>query len=187
MLSSIKEIIKSDLYRYIKNTSFKNFIKVLNLNAGFRFIYFFRKASNYKKNSIRGFYYQFRLRILINKFGIQIYPYTKIGKGFYIGHFGTIVISPETIIGKNCNVTHGVTIGRTNRGKRKGYPKIGNSVWFGANSTVVGNIKIGNNVLIAPNAYVNFNVPDNAIVLGNPGKIIPNKKATEYYINNKIR
>lgn len=49
---------------------------------------------------------------------------------------------------------------------------------------VVGNIKIGNNVLIAPLSYVNFDVADNAVVIGNPGKVF-NYKGSGKYINNK--
>ena len=56
-----------------------------------------------------------------------------------------------------------------------------------ANSTIVGNVKIGNNVLIAPGAFVNFDVPDNSIVIGNPGKIIEREESpTSKYIVYKL-
>lgn len=77
-------------------------------------------------------------------------------------------------------------IGQENRGKRKGTPIIGNEVWIGANAVIVGNVKIGNDVLIAPLSYVNFDVPDHSIVVGNPAKIISKEFATKDYINNKI-
>lgn len=77
-------------------------------------------------------------------------------------------------------------IGQENRGKRKGTPIIGNEVWIGANAVIVGNVKIGNDVLIAPLSYVNFDVPDHSIVVGNPAKIISKEYATKDYINNKI-
>lgn len=86
----------------------------------------------------------------------------EVGKGFYLGHFGMIVINGEVKIGDNCNINQGVTIGAENRRKRKGVPVIGNRVWIGASSVVVGRISIGNNVLIAPLTYVNFDVPDNS-------------------------
>ena len=90
-------------------------------------------------------------------------------------------------IGDDCNVAAGVTIGQENRGKRKGAPTIGNKVWIGTNAVVVGNVTIGDNVLIAPNVYVNFDVPSNSIVIGNPGKIIPNRHdATEGYCHNLV-
>ena len=59
-------------------------------------------------------------------------------------------------------------------------------MWIGVNSTIVGKIKIGNNVLIAPNSFVNVDVPDNSVVVGNPCKIIYKENATENYINNKV-
>lgn len=77
-----------------------------------------------------------------------------------------------------------MTIGQENRGRRKGAPTIGNKVWLGVNSTIVGNITIGDDVLIAPNSYVNFDVPPHSIVIGNPGKIIHRENATQDYINN---
>lgn len=118
------------------------------------------------------------------KYGFQIGG--KIGQGFYIGHFGTIVSSVETVIGENCNIGHGVTLGLARRGEKVGAPVIGNEVWIGAGAILVGKISIGSNVLIAPGAYINFDVPSNSIVIGNPGIIKPSKNATEGYINNKI-
>jgi len=68
-------------------------------------------------------------------------------------------------------------------GKKKGVPTIGDNVFMGRNSIIIGNVNIGHNVLIAPGAFVNFDVPDNSIVIGNPGQIIPqNSSPTEKYI-----
>ena len=107
----------------------------------------------------------------------------KIEEGFYLGHPYNITINEESILGKNINIHKGATIGKENRGKKLGAPQIGNNVYIGVNSTVVGKIEIGNDVLIAPNTYVNFNVPSHSIVIGSPGVIIPNEKATEGYVN----
>ena len=79
-----------------------------------------------------------------------------------------------------------MTIGQENRGGRKGTPIIGNEVWIGVNATIVGAIHIGNDVLIAPNTYVNCDIPDHSIVFGNPCIIKPRQCATEGYINNKV-
>lgn len=106
---------------------------------------------------------------------------TKIDRGFRIVHFGHIVINPLTIIGKNFNISHGVTLGHA-EGKQYGSPIIGNNVSIQTNAVVVGSLTIGDDVLIAPNAFVNFDVPDGAIVLGNPGKIISKEKASGKYI-----
>ena len=63
-----------------------------------------------------------------------------------------------------------------------GSPTIGNCVYIGVNATLVGNIHIGNDVLIAPNSYINFNVPDHSVVIGNPGIIHHKENATEKYV-----
>ncbi len=89
-------------------------------------------------------------------------------------------------MGKNINISKGVTNGQENRGKRKGVPIIGNDVWIGANATIVGKITIGDDVLIAPNSYVNIDVPSHSIVLGNPCIIKQSEHATESYINNRV-
>ena len=79
-----------------------------------------------------------------------------------------------------------MTIGRENRGKREGSPIVGDCVWIGTNAVVVGKITIGDDVLIAPGAFVNFDVPPHSIVVGNPAKIISRENATEKYIENKV-
>lgn len=179
MKSELKKIIQADMSRYYDKVPVMKPIQV-------RYLKTYRKAAYYKKKSLRGMYYRFRLKQLSEKTGIQIPTKAQIGKGFYVGHFGTIIINPDAIIGENVNVATGVTIGKTNRGNSKGVPKIGNSVWIGTNAVIVGNIKIGDDVLIAPNAYVNVDVPDHSIVIGNPAVIHPRENATEGYINNRV-
>ena len=182
----MESIIKSDLYRYLpQKYTFQLLLKGFRI-PGFFFTFLIRKASLNKKHSIIGIFLRLLLRRYSYKFGFHIPLGTKIGKGFYIGHFGNIVISSRSIIGDNCNITHGVTIGAINRGDRKGAPEIGNFVWMGAHCILVGNIKIGSNVLIAPGAFVNFDVPNNSIVIGNPGKIIQKPNPTDSYINNYL-
>jgi serine O-acetyltransferase len=180
----MNQLIKKDLYRYSgKKYSFALLLIFLFKVPGFSYTYFLRKANQNKKYSIRGIFYRLLHKKKGYKYGFQIPVGTKIGGGFYIGHFGNIVINPNARIGCDCNIHQGVTIGQANRGKLKGCPTLGDKVWIGPNAVIVGNIKIGNNVLIAPNAYVNFNVPDNSIVIGNPGIIKPKNNPVEGYIN----
>ena len=148
----------------------------------------FRKANYYSKKNKKffSFFWRLKLKSLRNKYDFNLYAETQIGEGLFIGHNGPIIINEKAIIGKNCNIATGVTIGQENRGKRKGTPIIGNKVWIGTNAVIVGNVNVGNNVLIAPNAFVNFDVPSNSIVIGNPAKIIHSDNATENYINNLV-
>lgn len=142
-----------------------------------RYLYLIRR----KKTKVRTL---FAIRAA-RKYGLEILS-DNIGPGLYIGHAHNINVNPEAVIGKNCNLNKGCTLGKENRGKREGAPILGDNVWIGTNSVVVGKVHIGNDVLIAPNAYVNFDVPDHSIVLGNPGKIIKKDNATEGYITMRI-
>ena len=120
-----------------------------------------------------------------NRRFIEMSVDTKIGDGLYFGHAYAIMINPKTIIGKNCNIHKGVTLGQENRGGRKGTPIIGNEVWIGINSTIVGHVHIGDDVMIAPNTFINCDVPSHSIVFGNPCVIKRKENATLGYINSK--
>ena len=150
-----------------------------------RFHYYFRKAQN-ATNPLLKLYYRWVFSRLKKKKHIEIYAGTKIGRGLYLGHPYCITLNPEVRLGSNINLHKGVTIGQENRGPRKGTPVIGDCVWIGVNATVVGNIRIGNDVLIAPNSYVNCDVPDHSVVFGNPCVIKPREHATEGYINRTV-
>lgn len=178
--------IQKDFYRESGKwlSGFQILIKCVNPNL--HFMYILRKAQRHRKTPVLGLWWRIVLRHFQIKYGFQIYPETEIGEGLYLGHWGSLVINPKAKIGRNCNIAQGVTIGQQNRGKNEGYPKIGDEVWIGPNAVLVGNITIGNNVLVAPNAYVNFDVPNNSVVAGNPAKIYPNEEATSGYINNKV-
>lgn len=182
-MKNLKNIIKEDLYRIGGLKGFRGFIIGFLTIPQFRFIYFFRLGFKYSNILFIGFLFRVIIKFYSYRYGFQIYIKTRIGKGFYIGHHGTIVINSKTVIGDYCNITHNVTIGQISYGKSKGTPEIGNKVWIGTGSVIVGGIKIGSNVLIAPNSFVNFDVPDNSLVIGNPGKIIYKENATENYIN----
>ena len=165
-------MLKEDLYRYEgeHSRSCATKLRYFFFTPGFTFTFFFRRASACRTVFGKILYYPF---YHITKFitGIQIPVGTKIGKGLKIGHFGTIVINPEAVIGENFNIAQGCLVGNA-QGRRRGVPTIGDNVVMGANSVVVGNVKIGNDVLIAPLAFVNIDVPDNCIVIGNPAKVI---------------
>jgi serine O-acetyltransferase len=173
--------IAADLFRYEGRTGFKGLLRGL-ITPGFRYMFVVRKIAKTSKYSPMWLIYRLILRRYSFKFGFQIPHTTQIGEGFYIGHFGALVVSPNAKIGKNCNVAHGVTIGMANRGRLRGAPTIGDKVWIGTGAVIVGKITIGDNVLIAPNSYVNVDVPPFSLVLGNPCKIVPKDDPIDRYI-----
>lgn len=178
-----KQYATCDFGRYGRKNNILSKILLLNSNPELRFLFFFRISKLYSRINPIGIISRLYLGILRSRFGIQIPILTKIGKGFHLNHYGGIVINQGVVIGENCNVSQGVTIGNVSRGKLKGCPVIGDRVWMGANSVVVGKITIGNDVLIAPLSYVNFDVPDNAIVSGNPAKIVSYNTSAVYIKN----
>jgi serine O-acetyltransferase len=138
----------------------------------------------YNKKSLRGIVYRILKRRYRFKYGYEISSDARIGEGLYLSdHCGPVIIGP-TKIGKNCNISHSVTLGRAYKSEIIGRPILDDYVWIGAGAVLVGNISIGKNVLIAPNSFVNFDVPDNSLVIGNPGKIIQKDNPTKLYINN---
>ncbi len=146
----------------------------------------YRKASVYSNRTIPGIINRIRLQRLSEKTGFQIPTKTKIGPGLRLAHTGSIIINPDAVLGSNINLAPGVVIGKANRGPRKGTPIIGNKVWIGTNSVIVGKVEIGEDVLIAPGAFVNTDVPAHSVVIGNPAVIHHREKATEGYINNIV-
>ena len=182
----MNDIIQKDLYRYEGERSKlrKTFLRYLFFTPGFQFTYFFRKASN-AKSSIAKVFWTILHRLCMWKFGIQIPVGTEIGEGFRIAHFGTIVVNPSARIGKNFTISQGALIGNSG-GKHPGSPQIGESVFVGANAIVIGGITVGDNCMIAPGSFVNFDVPEDSIVIGNPAKVIPATAPSKKYIVYKV-
>lgn len=112
--------------------------------------------------------------------GISI-PYSaQIGPQFYIGHFGGIIINAKAVIGNNCNISQGVTIGVSGRGEKRGVPRIGNHVYIGANATIVGNVEVGDYCVVAANSLVVSSVFPNKTVAGVPAKEISDNTSKGY-------
>lgn len=106
-------------------------------------------------------------------------PYNlTIGKGSKFPHcaLGSL-FHPDTIIGENCIILHGVTVG--GREGHNGLPVIGNNVRIGAHAMILGNIKIGDNAIIGASSVVLNDVQPNTIVAGNPAREIRKKLTTK--------
>lgn len=180
--------IRADLYRYGGDASWRNFVRQFVRTPGFRFTFYLRKlaALRGKRGPLARLAYAYN-RVLFwhisMRCNFDISPATVIGPGLYVGHWGGIYVSHQAVIGSNVNIARGATIGPESRGKRKGAPTIGDRVWIGTYAIVVGNIRVGDDALIAPGAFVNFDVPSSSVVIGNPGKIVSDRGSAGY-VNN---
>lgn len=171
-MSRFKELYNADIARYGGKPEF--YIRI------FHFLH--RKAAVVSFTPMR-LVYKVLFRIWANLRGLEIAANLQIGGGIYIGHAYNITINARAKIGRNCNIHKGIVIGQANRGARKGYPIIGDRVWIGINSAIVGKVTIGDDVLIAPNSFVNVDVPSHSVVFGNPCIIKHRDCATEGYVN----
>lgn len=147
------------------------------LHHNLRYVRLWRKYQQKPNPLLRLRLYRYML-----KYGLEISVGASIGEGLYLGHPYNITVAEGVRLGKNVNLHKGCTIGRENRGKRIGTPTIGDCVSVGINATIVGNITIGDDVLIAPNSFVNFDVPSHSVVIGNPAVIHSRTDATESYV-----
>lgn len=177
-------LIKSDYKKYKKYGG--NFISIIFFTQGFWAIFQYRIA-----------HYVFNLKIPILKqilqvitliwqklieitAGISLPASVQIGHSFYIGHFGGIFLNANTIIGKNCNISQGVTIGVSGLNEKRGVPNIGDNVYIGANAVIAGKISIGNNALIGGCSLITSDVEEESIMLGVPAIKISNNGSRGY-------
>ncbi len=104
--------------------------------------------------------------------GIEIHPGAQIGKGLFIDHGTGVVIGETAIIGDNCTLYQGVTLGGTGKDKGKRHPTLGDNVMIGSGAKVLGPFTVGSNSKIAANAVVLSEVPENSTCVGVPARIV---------------
>lgn len=108
----------------------------------------------------------------VRKTGIEIHPGAKIGKGLFIDHGNGVIIGETTIIGDNCTLYQGVTLGGTGKEHGKRHPTLGNNVMVSAGAKVLGSFTIGDNSKIGSGSVVLNEVPPNSTVVGVPGRVV---------------
>ena len=111
--------------------------------------------------------------------GIEIHPGAVIGRRFFIDHGMGVVIGETAIIGDDCMLYHGVTLGGTTWDKVKRHPTLKNGVVIGAGAKILGPITLGDNVRVGSNSVVVRSIDDNETVVGIPGRIVRQKTEDE--------
>jgi serine O-acetyltransferase len=167
MNSTLFDLIRGDYERHGRTVANAAFLSL----AVYRFGRWGLALPNPVARSVASRIYGFLNLVLANLTKIWIPPQVRIGADFHIIHAeGSLSIHPDTVIGDRVGVMHNVTIG-TNMDS--GAPVIGDDVFIGVNSSVLGSIKIGDRVRIAANTAVTTDVPSDSIVVGSPGRIYP--------------
>ena len=104
--------------------------------------------------------------------GIQLPLGTSVGGGIMMHHFSCIVIARSAVIGENCTIHQGVTIGRVTAGKHAGVPTLADHVVAFAGAKIIGNITLGSHTVVGANAVVIRDIPDNCVAVGVPAKVV---------------
>lgn len=154
-----------------KDPAATNTLEILCTYSGLHAILIYRLA-----NKIYKYKLPFIPRFLsfIGRFltGIEIHPGAEIGQRLFIDHGMGVVIGETTIIGNDCTLFQGVTLGGTGKESGKRHPTLGNNVVVGSGAKILGSMRIGNNVRIGAGSVVISEVPDNCTVVGVPGKVV---------------
>lgn len=175
-----ERLFQYDYYRMTGEDSFRKAALLFATRQGIRWAYYFRKLQEGRR------WAKICLFLISRKYGIEVSESAEIGKGIYLGHSYNITIGDGVIIGDNVNLHKGCTLGHIRTGTRSGSPRLGNCVFVGINAVIVGGVTIGDDVLIAPNAFVNFDVPSHSVVIGNPGIIYHKENATIDVITYRV-
>lgn len=179
--SDLRHYIASDLYRYLTSDSIRAFLRGWYI-AGFRYTFFMRCCRYFAAKGwiIRILYFICRaaLRHYSVKYGFQIPWQTNIGPGLFIGHYGAIIVNPNSAIGANCNISVGVLLGLNHKMDADGhslgfeYPVVGNRVSLGNNCKIIGGVEVGDNCMVGVGAVVTKSLPANSVAVGCPAKVI---------------
>ncbi|MBD1394075.1 serine acetyltransferase [Mucilaginibacter glaciei] len=118
--------------------------------------------------------------------GVELPRKLTVGKNLVFYHGQGLVVNFKTVIGDNCTLRNGVTIGHKKLadGSLSACPVIGNQVDIGANVCIIGDITIGDNVTIGAGAVVVKSIPANSVAVGNPARVLENKVEAVTRIEN---
>lgn len=183
--ASYRALLFADVYRLAGRASWRIVWQRYWRGEAFRYVFWLRTATFTREHALLRWvlYFPLARRMLQRyryKLGISIPCTTQVGPGLFIGHFGGIVVNEGAVIGSNCNLSQGVTIGQSNRGRRAGTPTIGDNVYVGPNATIIGNIRVGNCVAVGANAVVTRDVEDHAVVGGIPARVLSHDGVGSY-------
>lgn len=168
MLKRMKEDIQ---VVFEQDPAARSSFEVILTYSGLHAIWAYRFAHALFK---RNFFFLARAVSQIARFftGIEIHPGAQIGRRFFIDHGMGVVIGETCIIGDDCTIFQGVTLGGTGKEKGKRHPTLHNNVLVASGAKVLGSITIGENSKIGAGSVVLKDVPPNATVVGIPGKVV---------------
>ncbi len=166
------ETLKDDIASVIaRDPSVHNGREVLLWHTGMHAVWAFRRAHWLWRHEMHGLA-SFLARRTRRRYGVDIHPAATIGRRFMIDHGMGVVIGETAVIGDDCLIYQGVTLGMTGKHGGKRHPTLGNNVMVGAGTIVLGDIHVGDNVKVAAGSVVVHDVPAGTTVAGNPAHVV---------------
>lgn len=175
MLNSLREDINSVFDR---DPAARNVLEILLCYPGLHALWLYRVAHWFW---IRNLFLLGRIISHLGRFltGIEIHPGARIGRRFFIDHGMGVVIGETAEIGDNVTLYHGVTLGGVTWDKVKRHPTLEDNVVVGSGAKVLGPFTVGRGAKIGSNSVVVKEVPENATVVGIPGRAVLSPKRDE--------
>lgn len=182
--ADLRMYIAADMFRYMTSTSAKAFLRAWYI-AGFRYTFFMRCCRYYSHRLWHRPLFllcRIALRHYPVKYGFQIPWQTDIGPGLMIGHYGSIIINPNSRIGINCNISVGVLMGLTHDIEHHifYYPTIGHRVSLANGVKVIGNVHIDDGAVVGVGAVVTAGLDKDAVAVGVPARVIAHTGSAAY-------
>ncbi len=175
MFKNLREDINSVFER---DPAARNALEIILCYPGLHALWFYRVAHWFWTNE---FFLLGRFISHLGRFftGVEIHPGAKIGRKFFIDHGMGVVIGETAEIGDNVTLYHGVTLGGVTWDKVKRHPTLDDNVVIGSGAKVLGPFTVGKGAKIGSNSVVVKEVPENATVVGIPGRVVMAMPGTE--------
>lgn len=179
-MSTYWETVRADIRRCVndKEASTRHVLATLGVHMGLQAILVYRFGRLLRASRTRiavwpllpagWLLYLVAVVIVRSAYDIRIALSADIGAGFWVGHFGGVEVI-NCRLGERCSVGQQTRVGQAQQAEG---PQVGDEAWIGAHARIIGPVRVGNRVTIAPGARVTRNVPDRALVAGNPGRVV---------------
>lgn len=164
--------LKEDLLCVKRNDpAARSNFEIMLLYPGFKAVRMHRRAHWFYNHKMY-FFARLISQRCVRKTNIEIHPGAQIGRRFFIDHGTGVVIGETAVIGDDCTIYQGVTLGGTGKDKGKRHPTLGNNVMVGAGAKVLGPFKVGDNSNIAAGSVVLSEIPENSTAVGSPARVV---------------
>lgn len=169
---SLRELVREDAEAtFRRDPSAESVSEVCRYSTGFRIVRAYRVCHWLYERGHRGLALWLAKRTRV-RYGADIHPAARVGRRLTIDHGVGVVIGGTAIIGDDCLIYQGVTLGMTGKHGGKRHPTVGSNVMLGAGSIVLGDISVGDGALVGAGSVVVHDVPANTTVVGNPARVV---------------